>query len=158
MSVTRVQIKSYWKTLLGSVSLGLLLVFGPLQSASAQQAAEKSVTVTVQKTISDQLTAFGKDDAETAFSFASDLLHSYFDDAQTFLGMVKSQYPMVYRPKRFQFEETLEFDGVIVQNMVFQDANGVFFKALYALAQEDQKWKIISVQVVPLLRQGSGAA
>lgn len=158
MSVARVQIKSYWKTLLGSTSLGLLLVFGPLQSASAQQAAEKSVTVTVQKTISDQLTAFGKDDAETAFSFASDLLHSYFDDAQTFLGMVKSQYPMVYRPKRFQFEETLEFDGVIVQNMVFQDANGVFFKALYALAQEDQKWKIISVQVVPLLRQGSGSA
>jgi hypothetical protein len=150
--------KPRWKTLLGSLTLGLLLVFGPVQSVSAQQAADKGAAVAVQQVISDQIKAFGQDDAETAFSFASNLLRDYFDDPQTFLGMVKVQYPMVYRPKRFQFEETLEFSGVIVQNMVFQDAKGVYYKALYALAQEDQKWKIISVQVVALIREGSSAA
>jgi len=141
-----------------SLALGLMLTLpllgGSLTStaqAQAQKLARPADSIAVQAVIRGQIEAFKKDDAKKAFTYASLGIHQSFgDDALTFGMMVQQQYPMVYRPKSYKFDPTLELEGSIVQGLVIEDQQGAMVRAVYLLIKEVGVWKVSGVYLSPL--------
>ena len=96
-----------------------------------------------QSIISAQEQAFARDDAATAYSFASPTLQSYFRNPDGFMYMVRNGYAPVYRHRSFVFGEARIVDGKILQDVQIVDADGVAWDALYTLeTQADGSLKI----------------
>lgn len=96
----------------------------------------------IRSVIEDQLCAFQRDDAEAAFSFASEDIQAKFATAQNFLHLVKVAYPAVYRPRAVLFE-TLEVDQSPMQEVLLLAPDGTVFKAMYLMhKQETGDWRI----------------
>lgn len=74
--------------------------------------------------IQAQLNAFRRDDAALAFSYASP---------------VRTQYAVVYRPARVEFESLLVSEGDVVQAVRFTDAGGQAWLAPYPLQRAEGK-------------------
>lgn len=138
-------------------SLGALLL-NPVQAqqvqaqqVQAQKLARPADSIAVQAVIRGQLEAFKKDDARKAFTYASLGIHQSFgDDALTFGMMVQQQYPMVYRPKSYKFDPTLELEGNMVQGVIIEDQEGMLVRAVYLLMKEGGAWKVGGVYLAPL--------
>lgn len=114
-------------------------------AADVADADAKSVRAVIQA----QLAAFAADDAKRAFSYATPRLRDMFGSAETFFAMVRSGYPVVYRPASVAFLKP-EIDGeVLTQGVHMTDANGVLWLALYQLErQRDKSWRISACQIV----------
>ncbi len=120
--------------------------FGP--SARAQQEPIRAV-------ISAQIAAFEADDFDTAFTFASPTIQSIFGSAQNFGTMVKSGYPMVWRPDDLKFLALEERGGLLWQDVLVRDSQGALHILEYQMQQGDSGWKINGVNI---RRATSGAA
>jgi hypothetical protein len=96
-----------------------------------------------QTVIRSQAEAFGRDDAQGAWSYAAPEIHDRFHQADIFLMMVQQGYPPVYRHRSFEFGEAKISDGVIAQRVHIIDAEGQAWEALYTLErQSDGSLKI----------------
>lgn len=114
-------------------------------AADVPEADAKSVRAVIQA----QLAAFAADDAKRAFSYATPRLRDVFDSAETFVAMVRSSYPVVYRPASIAFLKPQIEEGVLTQGVHMTDANGVLWLALYQLErQRDKTWRISACQIV----------
>jgi hypothetical protein len=89
-----------------------------------------------QAVISSQVEAIGRDDAETAYAFATPDIHNMIADAQTFLVIVREHYAPIYRHKGFRFGEASVSDDTIAQEVHIIDADGVPWEALYTLERQ----------------------
>jgi hypothetical protein len=92
--------------------------------------------VAAQNVIRSQIEAIGRDDAETAYSFASPAVRTLIADAQTFLAIVREHYAPIYRNKAFQFGEANVSNGKIAQEVHIVDADGLPWEGLYMLDQQ----------------------
>lgn len=90
--------------------LALLALF-LIGSATVASAAE-DVTAG-QSVIRAQEEALSRDDAATAYTFASPGIQRRFHDPETFLSMVRNGYTPVYRHRSFEFGEAKTSDGAI---------------------------------------------
>ncbi len=79
----------------------------------------------VRATVQGQLDAFAANDARKAFSFAAPSVRERMGTAERFMAMVRSGYPVVYRPASVTFlvPEALP-DGTVVQRVQMTDARG----------------------------------
>lgn len=102
----------------------------------------------IRQVIEGQLEAFQRDDGTAAFSYASPSIQQKFRSAETFMQMVQSGYPQVYRPRAVEFEElNLEGDRA-VQRLFFVGPDGGGSLALYFMErQPGGGWKIDGVQI-----------
>jgi hypothetical protein len=92
-----------------------------------------------------QLDAFAADDAELAFSFASQLIRAHFGTAAVFLDMVREYYADVYRSRRVRFGSLRErsSDRSALQVVFLLDDGGnVVNVATYDLCREQAGWRI----------------
>jgi hypothetical protein len=122
------------------VLLVLLAILGLSGTAAAIEDADRTA---VQSTIEQQLQAFLRDDAATAYSFAAPAIKTMFPTEDVFMQMVRQGYPQVYRPRSHQFQELLEKSGHLEQSVDIVDGDGTFWTALYTLErQPDGSWKI----------------
>jgi Domain of unknown function (DUF4864) len=98
----------------------------------------------VRQVIEAQLDAFRRDDAKGAFSYATASIRSMFETPDNFLRMVKSQYPMVYRPAGVAFGEVRVIDGQLTQTVVFTDSENQRWLALYPMERlaDGKTWRI----------------
>jgi Domain of unknown function (DUF4864) len=97
----------------------------------------------IRTVIQNQLTAFQKDDANRAFSFASPGIQQVFGTAQNFLAMVKNTYPAVYRPRSVIFDRLTSVEGTPVQTVLLLAPNGDLMRALYEMEQQrNGSWRI----------------
>src|SRR6185369_2536882 len=78
-----------------------LLGFAPAHGEEATGADRGAIRAVIEQ----QLAAFQRDDGEAAFAFASPGIRAQFQTAETFMSMVRSGYPPVYRPREVQFGE-----------------------------------------------------
>ena len=101
----------------------------------------------IKKTITGQLTAFQSDDMEQAFSFASDQIRTLFGTPEYFGAMVKNGYPMVYRPKSFEFQELHNIEGHFYQQVQIEGYDDIFYVIQYAMIKSDIGWKIDGVEL-----------
>lgn len=102
--------------------------------------ADRSAIRTV---IEDQLAAFGRDDGEAAFSFASPSIRARFGSAESFMAMVRGGYPDVYRPQSVAFEKLVLAQGTLLQLVRVVGPDGVPKIAAYEMErQPDGSWRI----------------
>lgn len=131
----------------------LLLSFAPLL-AWAQPVLTAADARAVREVIEAQLDAFQKDDAQRAFSYATANIRATFGTAENFMQMVRTSYPVVYRPKAVKFEPPEVIDDEVVQPVRLTDADGRAWMAIYPMQREpDGKWRINGCQLVRLSGQ-----
>src|SRR6202521_887358 len=82
-------------SLLRSIVLSVLLIVLP----SAVASAGKPDWEAIRAVITDQLTAFRKDEAQRAFSHGSPAIRKQFRTAPRFMEMVREAYFPLYRPR-----------------------------------------------------------
>ena len=115
-------------------------------AAGVSAADEKAIRAVVQA----QLDAFAADDANRAFSFAAPSIREMFGTADRFMAMVRTGYPVVYRPASVAFLKPELIDGEVIQGVRMTDANGASWLAVYQMQrQPDKSWRIGGCQVVP---------
>lgn len=103
----------------------------------------------MQAVITSQITAFGHDDAATAYGFASPAIHGIFTTPDAFMAMVKSGYAPIYRPRSVTFGALAMTGAGPVQTVYVTGADGESFIALYTFQkQPDGSWKINGVAIV----------
>ena len=110
---------------------------------SAQAAVSNAQTLEIQRLVRAQLDAFAADDAPRAFSYAAASIQQMFGTPEQFLQMVRSSYPVVYRPASVTFLTPKPDATGIVQPVHMTDADGGSWIAIYRLVQlPDKSWRI----------------
>lgn len=113
-----------------------LLAFNPVRAADGEAAEIRAV-------IEAQLAAFAADDAAKAYSFASPAIQRMFGTPEDFLMMVRTSYPVVYRPRSVLFRPLQAVDGELIQVVQMSDADGRVWLAFYKMQkQADGSWRI----------------
>jgi hypothetical protein len=135
------------------VSRFLLLVSLLVGAWALSSAAEVSQddSVAIHAVVQEQLEAFARDDAAHAFSLATPGIRARFGTAEAFLEMVRTDYPVVYRPRSVEFEAPVTIEGEVMQPVRMIDAQGAAWIALYPMErQADGKWRINGCQLAKL--------
>lgn len=119
----------------------------PAPSAYADEPVEAS-----RRVIEQQIDAFLKDDAETAYSFAAPGIKARYPDKEAFFAMVKKSYQPVYHPGNYAFGRSrmLEDGAIVLHELMITGDNGRYWKAFYMMArQADGSYKIGGVVILP---------
>ena len=126
------------------VTLGLLA-----GTASAQQPDYQTAPIAdadraaIQSIIQRQVEAFRRDDGPAAFGYASPMIREMFGTPETFMDMVRQGYPMVYRPRLFDFAELVTRNGRPTQKVRVIGPDGRHHTAYYPMTQlPDGTWRI----------------
>ena len=121
----------------------LLLLLGLLAGpASAQQISDADRSA-IQSIIQGQVDAFKRDDSGAAFGYASPMIREMFGTPDIFMDMVRQGYPMVYRPKLFDFAEIATKDGRPTQKVRVVGPDGRRYNAFYPMTRlPDGTWRI----------------
>ena len=98
------------------------------------------------RTITSQIEAFLKDDFVRAFTYASPSIRSMFKTPENFGRMVRTGYPMVWRPEEFIFLEHRKDPGGRSQDIQIVDQEGEVHYLRYFLNNTTSGWKISGVQ------------
>jgi hypothetical protein len=121
-----------------------LILLVALLIGLASPACAADDVATAQSVIRSQAEALGRDDRETAYSYASPAIHGMYPTADIFMTMVQGAFSPVYRHRSFEFGEARIADGQIAQRVHIVDADGEAWEALYTLEREpDGSLKII---------------
>jgi hypothetical protein len=138
-----------WKT--GVWWHGAWQVVLALWFAGAAQAAEVSAAdaKAARAVIEGQLAALAADDAKRAFGYATPALREQFGTPENFIEMVRTSYPVVYRPASVAFLKPQWVGDELVQGVHMSDESGVLWLALYRLQrQKNKSWRISACQLV----------
>jgi hypothetical protein len=126
--------------------LALLLALPCAARADGMQPADDVAAAdrgAIRSVIGDQMAAFQRDDAETAFGFAAPNIHALFQTPENFLAMVRQGYQPVYRPSQVRFGELVRLDGQLAQLVHVVGPDGVPQLAVYFVErQPDGRWRI----------------
>lgn len=130
-----------------------LLLFGLNAASPAAEVSPEDATA-IRAVIAEQLEAFARDDARRAFALATTGIRERFGTAEVFMDMVRTGYPVVYRPKSVQFEQPAVVEGEIVQPVRMTDAQGDAWVAFYPMQrQADGVWRINGCRLARLRDQ-----
>jgi hypothetical protein len=121
--------------------------WAPARADDAPPALPRADQEAIRGVIQHQLDAFRADDAGSAFSDASPGIQGMFGDPGHFMAMVKSGYPMVYRPRAATFGGLVEIGGRVVQKVQLIGPDGTPTLALYYMEREPDGWKIDGCQL-----------
>jgi hypothetical protein len=104
----------------------------------------------IRAVIEAQLDAMAADDEARAFSFASPSIRMQFDDASSFMTMVRQGYPMLIRPTETLFSQPRTVEEDAMQVVRLRDRDGRPWLATYDLQrQPDRTWRINGCLVEP---------
>jgi hypothetical protein len=125
---------------------GLFLLAFAASVAAAEISRQDALAI--RAVIAEQLDAFAQDDAPRAFALATPGIRVQFGTPEAFMEMVRTSYPVVYRPKSVQFEEPVVGNGKVIQPVRMTDAEGRAWLALYPMQrQADGVWRINGCQL-----------
>jgi len=130
-------------------ALPAILAVGFAALALPAQAGDVEVT---RQIIDEQIQAFLKDDAETAYSFAAPGVQARFPDKDKFFEMVKKNYQPVYHPGNYAFgrSKTIGDGEMILHEVIITGTDGKEWKALYKMVrQPDGTYRIGGVAIIP---------
>lgn len=118
--------------------------------AAAPTALSVSDREAIRAVIKEQLDAFQRDDASTAFALAAPSIQQTFHSAERFLFMVKRGYQAVYRHALVEFREIRDIENLgPVQSVYVEGQDGESVIALYPMErQPDGSWRINGCHLV----------
>ena len=135
--------------LISGFALALALMGLPFAPAAAAAGISATDARALQLVVRAQLDAFASDDAERAFSFATRSIQTMFGTPEQFLHMVRTTYPVVYRPVSSAFLTVQGSGNQAIQRVQMQDAQGDAYLATYTLERQKNKtWRITGCQVM----------
>jgi|KBSMisStaDraftv2_1062788.scaffolds.fasta_scaffold169466_1 hypothetical protein len=124
-----------------------LYLFGASTAVPAADMSDHDA-VAIRAVIAEQLDAFARDDAPRAFALATTGIQAQFGTPERFINMVRSAYPVVYRPRDVQFQKPQTIDGETIQPVRMTDSEGRGWIALYPMQrQADGVWRINGCQL-----------
>lgn len=128
----------------------LAMSFGFVPTSGAANVTEAEARQ-VRSVVEAQLKALRADDGPAAFALAAPSIRGLFGSPDRFLAMVRSGYPVVYRPASVAYLKADKVSAVaIVQGVHLTDGEGTLWLALYHLErQRDKTWRIAGCQVTP---------
>lgn len=103
----------------------------------------------VQQVIGAQIEAFKADDFDLAFTYASPMIRDVFGTPENFGAMVRSGYPMVWRPEEVRYLEARMIAGKLWQKVLVRDVKGLQFLLDYRMVEAGGIWLIDAVQILP---------
>ena len=127
------------------LAFSVLWIFASCFGADAQvsNSVQPEERAAVRSVIEGQLSAFAADDADRAFSFASQNIQEMFITARNFMDMVRTAYPVVYRPAGVSFQVPVKRGEDVWQAVQMRDAQGIDWVAIYNLRRHGNgAWKI----------------
>ncbi len=98
--------------------------------------------------IQSQLDAFKAGDLPRAFSYASPAIREIFGTPENFGQMVAGGYPMIWRPRVFEFLDIWSAEGRQFQRVRVQGADGAVYHFDYEMIEVDGIWRINGVYPV----------
>jgi DNA-binding transcriptional LysR family regulator len=120
-----------------SMAMPLLAQSGPPPELTAADSDA------IREVIKAQLDAFASDDADRAFSYAAPNIRQAFRTAENFIAMVKTGYPVVYRPASVTFLAPRIVEDEVVQAVQMSDEDGKIWIALYKMQRLSSKiWRV----------------
>jgi len=129
-----------------SLMVALFLLGFAGGSPSAEVPADDAKAI--RAVITEQLEAFARDDAAGAFALAASGIRDRFGSPEVFIDMVRTGYPVVYRPQSVAFEPPAVVDGEVIQPVRMTDADGAAWIAFYPMVrQADGRWRINGCQL-----------
>jgi hypothetical protein len=118
----------------------VLALWGPVAHGGG---AEELDAAGIRTVIEAQLAAFAADDGAKAFALATPGIQRMFGTPEGFVDMVKTAYPVVYRPASVRFLSLEYLGGEPVQAVQMSDAEGRVWLAVYRMQkQADGSWRI----------------
>ena len=142
-------VRAKWSLAKVALTVALLLFQSFFLSPVSAEALTPGDEKSVRDVVEGQLAALSKDDAKKAFSYAAPNVREAIGTAESFLSMVRRDYPVVYRPASVAFLKVQGKDGEVVQRVQMQDADGNAWLAVYTLTQQkDKSWRITGCAVV----------
>jgi Domain of unknown function (DUF4864) len=131
-----------------AVWLGAVLFIGAVRAHAEPVTAADALAV--RAVVEAQLAAFAADDAKRAFSYASPSIREMFGTPDRFMEMVRTGYPVVYRPAAVIFLNPVRVEGQLFEGVQLTDAEGGVWLATYRLErQPDKSWRISGCDVQP---------
>jgi hypothetical protein len=116
-------------------------------SDASLDAAEWSA---IKRIIGDQLVALRSGDATRAFSYASTGIRDQFDDATTFLLMVRQRYGVLLTARYTEFLEGAVIDGHTIQPLRLVMNDDTVLVALYEMQRDERGgWRIAGCVIAP---------
>lgn len=136
---------------LTSLLVAFWLCAAPLaHSQGAAPEISRTDEKNIRSVVQAQLDAFAADDSQKAFSFASPGIQKAMVNAERFMALVQTSYPVVYRPSSVAFLKPERSGGDVVQRVHMSDASGKSWVAIYSMEQQkDKSWRIGGCLVVP---------
>jgi hypothetical protein len=117
---------------------------------AAQEIAREDAAA-IRSVITEQIDAFKRDDGEKAFSLATAGIRARFGSPEVFMEMVRTGYPVVYRPASVRFEAPRVIEGGVYQSVRMTDHEGQAWLAIYPMQrQPDGSWRIDGCQLARL--------
>ena len=133
-----------------------LLVGNAAAAGDGSAAVSATDRRAIQGVIETQIRAFGRDDGSAAFALASPDIQLRFQTPEIFMRMVRRDYRPVYRPRRFEFRDVVDVDGVPVQKVYVVGPDGTPVIALYPMQkQADGSWRISGCYLVRPTERGA---
>ena len=114
----------------------LALWQGAVLAQGAPGAVSSNDTKALQQVIRDQLAAFAQDDAARAFSYATPGIRGVFGTPENFMAMVRTSYPVVYRPASVIFLKPEQDGDQVLQPVQMSDSDGIVWIALYTMQRQ----------------------
>ena len=128
-------------------------VLGPLPALADPGPADAAA---IHATITSQIDAFRRGDADGAFAYAAPNIQTMFGNPGIFIAMVQKGYPPVYRPRSVEFTSLTEQDGEIVQLVELIGPDGLAYTARYTMEHEaDGSWRISGCSLLESRRLGA---
>lgn len=99
----------------------------------------------VRSVIAEQLDAFLDGDLESAYTHASPMIQRKFPSPEIFGEMVRTGYPMIWRPARTEMLDLVETPRGPVQKVLVEDTAGRLYEAEYEMRLIEGEWRINGV-------------
>jgi Domain of unknown function (DUF4864) len=137
-----------------SIARWILLTAMTLTSLASDAAGSLGLNAgdarAIRAVVEAQLSAIAADDDALAFSYASPSIRRQFDDASSFMTMVRQGYPMLIRPTETLFSQPRAVQGDVLEVVRLRDQDGRPWLATYDLQrQPDRSWRINGCLVEP---------
>lgn len=122
--------------------LSTLVLAVMLGTARADDQPDPAAETAIHDVIGKQIEAFGKEDGAAAEAFAAPGVLQKFPTPESFMGMVRSAYGALIRPKSTHFDSLTQTALGLVQKVTIVDGNGQVWTAAYTMTLVDGQWRI----------------
>ncbi len=131
----------------------ILLLFGLLGTWTVRAAPPIEIAgrdaEAIHAAVQSQLDAFAEDDAAKAFALSTASTRTLLGSADSFLRMIKYEYPPIYRHRRAIFLPPQMLDGAALQVVRLTDPDNNVWVAIYRMKVEpDGNWRIDGCSLV----------